>query len=131
MNTIQLHTNQQQSAWPADYYHTLHRRLRRMMEEEMAFTDASITRKKLADALYTNQMYLAVAIRQFYNRTYTEYLTDLRLRHALRLMRDTVGHPTIESVAADAGFGSRWSFYRQFKARFGVSPEGWRASLRT
>ena len=126
MNTIQLHTTQ--PAWTADYYHTLHRRLRRLMEEEMAFTDASITRKKLSDALYTNQMYLAVAIRLFYNCAYTEYLTDLRLRYACRLLRDTVGNPTIESVAADAGFGSRWSFYRQFKARFGVAPEGWRAA---
>lgn len=128
MSTIRFHTNST-TGWTGDYYHILHHRLRRLMEDEMAYTDARLTRKKLSDALYTNQMYLAAAIRQFYNCTYTEYLTHLRLHYACQLLADTERNSTIESIALDAGFGSRFTLIRQFKARFGIPPEVYRRQM--
>ena len=127
METLfQCITKQMDSQQATTYYHILHRRLQRLMEDELAFTDGTITRKKLSDALYTNQMYLAQAIRRFYNCTYTEYLTHLRLDYACQLLANPERNPTIESVAIDAGFGSRYTLFRQFKARFGMAPEVYR-----
>ena len=93
-----------------------------LMEKEQFYTQSDLNRKKLADMLGTNETYLFEAIKQTYNLTFNEYLNLLRLDHA----RDILAMPncelTIEAVAIDSGFGSRNTFYRLFRERFGLTP---------
>jgi transcriptional regulator GlxA family with amidase domain len=53
-----------------------------------------------------------------------QWLTHQRLTLAGRLLETT--DRSIESVAADAGFGSALSLRQHFAARFGVSPVAYR-----
>ena len=48
-----------------------------------------------------------------------EWLTGVRLDHALALIREGV---KIEAVALLVGYRSKKNFYRQFKRRFGMTP---------
>ncbi|TVR55647.1 MAG: AraC family transcriptional regulator [Puniceicoccaceae bacterium] len=53
------------------------------------------------------------------------YLRDLRLRHARRLLADT--RQPITSIAFACGFEDLSSFFRVFRQAEGVSPRQWRA----
>ena len=57
-----------------------------------------------------------------------EFLRDIRLNHAARLLEQT-GLPTA-SIAGRVGFESRSYFSRAFKARYGEPPETYRRKER-
>jgi AraC-like DNA-binding protein len=46
-------------------------------------------------------------------------LTDVRLQHAVDLIRDGV---KVEAAALLVGYRSKKNFYQQFKRRFGTTP---------
>jgi AraC-like DNA-binding protein len=97
-------------------------RLKLLMKDHRVFTNPDINRKTLSDKLNTNEVYLREIIRKHYNSTFTEYITALRLNYARKLLADAT-NPTIEAVAIDAGFGSRFTFYRLFMKNYNISPK--------
>jgi AraC-like DNA-binding protein len=96
--------------------------LNALMRNKQAYTEAGITRKAVADMLNTNETYLFEAIKKCYNLTWGEYLNVLRLDHARDMLATPNCDLTIEAVALDSGFGSRNTFYRLFRERFGLTP---------
>ena len=96
--------------------------LNALMRNKQAYTEAGITRKAVADMLNTNETYLFEAIKKCYNLTWGEYLNVLRLDHARDMLATPNCDLTIEAVAIDSGFGSRNTFYRLFRERFGLTP---------
>ena len=54
------------------------------------------------------------------------FLTELRLRHAARLLSTT--HLPIKTVSAKSGYQSRSSFSRAFKSAYGLDPAAYRAA---
>jgi two-component system, response regulator YesN len=56
-----------------------------------------------------------------------EYVTQVRLDHAARLVSSSV---KVEAVAMSVGYRSKKNFYRQFIRRFGVTPEKYRLHQR-
>lgn len=97
-------------------------RLNALMRNKQAYTEAGITRKAVADMLNTNETYLFEAIKKCYTLTWSEYLNVLRLDHARDMLATPNCDLTIEAVAIDSGFGSRNTFYRLFRERFGLTP---------
>jgi AraC-like DNA-binding protein len=79
--------------------------------------------------------YLALA-RPYVYRQFTEligstvrtFLRDRQLRYARRLLETTP--LSVEQVARGSGFASPWTFNRQFKTAFGVTPAAYRARHR-
>ena len=59
--------------------------------------------------------------------TLTQYVESLRARHAANLLRESDA-PLME-VALDSGFNSVRTFYRCFKASFGMTPTSYRESF--
>jgi AraC-like DNA-binding protein/predicted negative regulator of RcsB-dependent stress response len=96
--------------------------LNALMRNKQAYTEAGITRKAVADMLNTNETYLFEAIKKCYSLTWSEYLNVLRLDHARDMLATPNCDLTIEAVAIDSGFGSRNTFYRLFRERFGLTP---------
>lgn len=96
--------------------------LNTLMRNKQTYTIAGITRKAVADMLGTNETYLFEAIKKCYNLTWSEYLNVLRLDHARDILATPNCDLTIEAVAIDSGFGSRNTFYRLFRERFGLTP---------
>lgn len=91
------------------------------------YIQPGLTVRELADTLHTNRTYLSGYIKTTCDRSFRDWITDLRLEYAKRQM---LLHPgqNIAEIAEIAGFVSPSHFARMFKDREGVSPSRWRRS---
>ncbi len=108
----------------------LFRRLTSYLRENKAYTDPGVNRRQIALILGTNEKYLSESIKKTIGLTFCEYITLMRLTYA-RLLLDSHPDYTVEAVATDAGFGSRNTFHRQFRGRYGLTPDEYRRRPRT
>jgi len=103
----------------------LFRQLNECMKAEKLFVNTDINRKTVADHLGTNENYLATAIRAVRGETFSDYISSLRLQHALELLNDRPDM-NFEAIAADSGYGSYSQFFRTFSKKYGLSPSEYR-----
>lgn len=103
----------------------LFRRLSNTMHNEKLFTDPELNRKKLADHIGTNEMYLADAIKEATGETFSSYISNLRLQYAIELFNSSP-QLTLDAVAVDSGHGSYSPFYRSFIKKYGITPSEYR-----
>ena len=61
-------------------------------------------------------------------RTFLEFLTELRLKHAAQLLSQ--GHHSIVGAAMAAGYQDTSHFYRLFRKRYGTTPLAWAQAAR-
>lgn len=90
--------------------------------EEHYKEDIALT--QVAEHLCVNYSYLSYVFRKETGVTFLQYLTNVRMREACRLMTENPDMP-LEEVAAFTGYHSVSYFHKIFKARFGVSPRQW------
>ncbi|MDL2255518.1 helix-turn-helix transcriptional regulator [Parabacteroides sp. OttesenSCG-928-K15] len=103
----------------------LYERVKKKMEKGY-YTDPHFNWKTLVDMLNTNEKYLRDALKNNLGLTISGYINNLRLNHAKGLLSDPDYPYTIDSVAMDSGFGSRATFYRVFREKYGLSPDEYR-----
>lgn len=106
----------------------LFNRIAELMRTRQLYTNPSLTRKELADALQSNEAYIHRAIKQATGHTFSEYLFRLRLEHACRLLTTSQEHGniTIETIASEAGYHSRKTFHTHFRQQYGCTPTQYR-----
>lgn len=97
-------------------------RLEKLMEEECAYRDSSLSLDALAAKVGTNRTYLQEAIRHKTGLTYSGYINELRINYAIEQLTSSDSSDVIKTLAAASGFESASNFYRQFKKKTGVSP---------
>ena len=85
-----------------------------------------ITLARLAAAVGCSKRQLASIFRQELATSVHEYLTRVRLRRALELIRRG---ERIEAVSLLVGYQSKKNFYHHFNAQIGVAPLSYRAAL--
>jgi len=95
----------------------------RYMEENYA---ARITAQGMADALHVGRTTLLCGLHAHTGMTFGEYLTDCRLKHAVRLLR--AGH-TLETAAPLCGFADASGLIRAFRRRHGMPPGAFLAGM--
>lgn len=101
-------------------------RLSEKMHGERLFTNPNLKRKDIAELLETNETYLSKAIRSnTEGKSYHEYVTDLRLKYASKLLTEHYEH-TVTEIGERSGFNSPSTFFRVFRERFGMSPSDFR-----
>jgi AraC-like DNA-binding protein len=61
------------------------------------------------------------------NKSYFDFLTEVRLNHACRLIVET--DYTIQHIALDSGFENTSNFYRHFKNVKGITPKEYKAKF--
>ncbi|MDH6312702.1 AraC-like DNA-binding protein [Parabacteroides sp. PFB2-10] len=105
-------------------------KLKTMLRENPLYTDPSVNRKALADMLGTNENYLRTAIKEKLDLTVNEYINELRLDHAKKLLAYSPEEYTIEDIALASGFGTRSTFHRQFRKKYELSPDEYRKIIR-
>jgi AraC-like DNA-binding protein len=109
---------------------TPHRRLSPIVKRTKQTIDDAyaepLTLQRLAASVGCSRRQLAALFRRELAMTVREYLTRARLRRALELILDG---QKIEAVSLMVGYHSKKNFYRQFKARVGVTPSAYRAAL--
>lgn len=82
--------------------------------------------QSLADAVGRSKRYLGTLFHEEVGMTTHEYLTRVRLRRALDLIRQG---EKIEAVSLLVGYRSKANFYRHFKAQVGITPLAYKAAL--
>ncbi|MDL2322662.1 AraC family transcriptional regulator [Bacteroidales bacterium OttesenSCG-928-A17] len=98
--------------------------------EAKGFISFGVTVKQLARQLSTNRTYLSQHINSTYGKTFNEWINDLRIREAKRLLR---AYPSlsINDVAEKSGYVSQSHFSREFTKREQISPRSWKNDLKT
>jgi len=98
------------------------RRVKRIIDEQFA---DPLTLDRLAAGVGRSKRQLATLFQQELAMTVHEYLTRVRLRRALDLIRK---EEKIEVVSLLVGYRSKKNLYRQLKLRIGVTPTAYRAA---
>ena len=87
-----------------------------------------LTLSSLAAAFGYSPSYLSRSFRETFGVTFLRYLTTVRLREAILLLKD--GDRSVTECALESGFGSLRSFYRVFFEEFGCTPREYLARER-
>jgi len=85
-----------------------------------------ITLKAIADVAAMSPNAFCKYFKKRTNKTYFQYVTELRIAKACKLLRDTPEFP-ITGIAEISGFQTISHFNRKFRALKGMSPREWRA----
>lgn len=105
----------------------LHSRLKSSIRFMTKNLSQVITLKQLADASSLSSFHFLRNFKSAYSKTPFQYLTEMRLKHACKLLRDPELSTT--EVMTACGFENLSSFVRLFKKRFGKTPGGYRKEV--
>ena len=108
---------------PAEVTRDILDKLEEFAREE-GYLNPNITMNSLAEKFGTNSNYLSRIINFKLEKTFPDYLNDLRVAYALnRLAEDKrFRHYTIKAIAQSSGYRSADSFSRAFYQRHGIYP---------
>lgn len=98
--------------------------LQRAIDEKL-YLDSKISLVSLAEALKTNRTYLSKSIHDCYDRNFSDFINNLRIQHALELMRGKGPDVNIKEVAIQSGYNHLQSFYRNFELIMDMTPKEW------
>ncbi|WP_428741322.1 tetratricopeptide repeat protein [Tenacibaculum sp.] len=94
-----------------------------LIEKEF-YLEKDITLAKTAKLINTNTSYLSKVINENYQKSFSNFINDLRISFMLKKLETTFEYRklTIEHLADIAGFTSSNVFYRSFKKYTGLTP---------
>lgn len=84
----------------------------------------NIRRKDIADYVGYNPAYLSRMFKKETRKTLTEYITDLRLKEARRLLTNT--DLSITRITEEIGYNNYYYFSKIFKEEYGITPRDFR-----
>lgn len=87
---------------------------------ESSFTDPAFSLATCADALGYNHKYISRVFKDGMHETFSEYVKNMRMRHAIFLMEQ--GITSIKNVSIMCGYRDPLYFSSVFKQSMGVSP---------
>lgn len=93
------------------------------------YAKTTIDRNELAYSLSTNRTSLSEAVRKVTGKTLMEYIRDIQLEEAKRMLEDNP-ELTIVAVAEDCGFNTSRTFHRLFREQYNISPAEYRKVAR-
>jgi len=97
----------------------------RLILEKELFKQKDLRISDIASLLATNQTYVSVLVNSLSGNNFASLIGGYRIRYAQELMRQHPDMPHAD-VAEAAGFSSRTTFLRTFKAQTGQSPTEWK-----
>lgn len=77
------------------------------------FTDPNISITKIADIFFYNKRYLSSLFTKRINVKFTDYLNNLRIQHAIKLIKDN--SVSVSEIASKCGFSDPFYFTKVFK----------------
>ena len=96
-----------------------------LMEEQMLFTDETLTLKGLADRLSITPHQLSQLLNDKLNTNFSNYINQYRIREAQRILIDEPERSVL-TIAFEVGFNNKASFYDAFSRFNNVSPHKYR-----
>ncbi|MEM9402172.1 MAG: helix-turn-helix domain-containing protein [Pseudomonadota bacterium] len=110
-----------------DRLNELAARIRACVEDEALYRDPSLTLASLARHVASNTSSVSAAINTVLGRSFSDFVNEYRVATVKASMLDTPQKTMLE-LALAAGFSSKTSFNRVFKAMTGQTPSAWRAA---
>lgn len=101
-------------------------RLSRVIDAVLSHPERPHTLESLADIAHMSRATFARHFRQCFGRTPKDYVRDVRLRRAARLLRS--GATSIDRIATQVGYTSRSHFARAFKQQTGLTPRAFQCA---
>ncbi|MBD2871706.1 response regulator transcription factor [Paenibacillus arenilitoris] len=80
--------------------------------------------KELSVKFYINQVYCCQLFKKNLGKTFSEYVTELRINKACELLKHT--ELSIEEIASEAGYFDYYYFNKVFKKECGITPAKFR-----
>jgi AraC-like DNA-binding protein/mannose-6-phosphate isomerase-like protein (cupin superfamily) len=80
-----------------------------------------ITLQDLAKQSYYSPYYISKVFKECFGFTFTEYVQQIRLREAKRMLLET--EVSVESIGRSVGYADKTQFFRLFKQTFGMTPQ--------
>lgn len=106
------------------YHYDIGPRLDAWVAEESYLTPG-ITLNDLSSQICTNRTYLSEYINSVYHKPFRDWITDMRIEYAKRLMKEDP-QLQVQEVSLMCGFLSLSHFSRTFSIKEGCSPAKWR-----
>jgi AraC-like DNA-binding protein len=93
-------------------------------EHEKGFLSGKISVKTLSEDFETNSKYLSKIVNEYKNKTFVNYINDLRIEYAvLNLQESKISRKfTLQALASEYGFNSAESFSTAFSKKTGIKP---------
>ncbi len=92
------------------------------------FRDSELTNKQIAQSVNISEVYLRRIFFDKYGTTPKQYILELRIDYAKKLLIST--NISITELSAECGFASVYHFCRAFKERTGITPSHYRNRYR-
>ncbi|WP_297676673.1 AraC family transcriptional regulator [uncultured Bacteroides sp.] len=99
----------------------LFRKMERLIKDEKLYLNPELSRQDMLERLSIDKNRFGQMLQENTNMSFSQYLTDLRLKHALTELKN---HPnyTIQAISEESGFANTRNFQRLFKAAFDMTP---------
>lgn len=91
------------------------------------YNDGNLNLKDVAEKFYINPSHLTRIMKSRLGLSFIEYLTELRLNHAIKILETAENDVLIYEVAKMVGYNSQHYFSRIFKNKTGFSPKEYRS----
>ena len=101
-----------------------------IMADRELYTRPNLKISELAETAGTNRTYVSNAINGIKGISFSDYVNSFRIKRAKELMLSRENSFTMSVVAEKSGFLSEATFYRQFKAVTGLTPNQWLHTVR-
>lgn len=105
-----------------EFYRNLYYRVLLVMERDRLFLNPELSISLLAKAAITNRTHLSTAINRMTGNNFSTWLAEYRVNYAIHLMTNS-DSVNLDTLYKQAGFGSRTTFFRQFKQLTGLTPK--------
>ncbi|CAM2826810.1 Helix-turn-helix domain-containing protein [Flavobacterium frigoris] len=95
-----------------------------LLEKRLDYLKPDFTQQSAAKKIKTNTSYLSSVVNNHYNKSFSEYLNELRINYVIDEMisNATYRKYSTQAIAESAGFKNAVSFTKSFNKRTGVTP---------
>jgi AraC-like DNA-binding protein len=100
----------------------LYRQIVQRIVKQKLYTNPYFSIHELSDLLKRNRKLISRCLREVGNTSFTTLINEYRVNEARRLLMEQGHELSINDIGEQCGFGSRISFYRNFKEATGFSP---------
>jgi AraC-like DNA-binding protein len=88
------------------------------------YADINLSQQTIASTVKLSSAYLGKLFKDSYQLTLTEYINDIRLKHAQQFLEN--GDHSVLDIMEKCGYANPSYFFRLFKAKFGSTPKEYR-----
>jgi len=103
-----------------------------LMENEKIFKDDNFNLNTISGLLNTNTTYVSQVINEMFNKNFTSFINEYRIKEARRMLSDPGNsNYTIEFIAKSLGYNSKTTFNEAFKKYTGITPSFYKRTTNT